>query len=144
MDAFVTAPSAEGLRACQTRGPARAPVYGQCEVSRFYNGPIDAAQGGMNEWPIDESFIDYTPRTPDGGIVNAPTTYPQITAQVLATADEKGEPRTCRRGFMPSSSCSGGARRINHRGRAHVPAIDYARSTGTSKERSALRTISRR
>lgn len=56
-------PGADGLRACQDPWSAAHRVYGQCEVSRFYNGPINAAQGAMNEWPIDESFIDDTPRT---------------------------------------------------------------------------------
>ena len=55
------------------------PCYGECEVSRFYGGPIDEAQGRMNEWPIDESFIDYTTGNPTGGIINDPHDFPQLT-----------------------------------------------------------------
>src|SRR5262249_33242759 len=90
VDAFVANPTSDGFVAAQMAWLAARPAYGECEVTRFYGGPIDQAQGGMNEWPIDETFIDYTPATPNGGIINDPTDYPALTPQVLATADEKG------------------------------------------------------
>src|SRR5438552_672692 len=60
VDSFVQSPTAAGLLAAQQAWLAARPGYGECEVSRFYGGPIDQAQGRMNEWPIDENFIDYT------------------------------------------------------------------------------------
>jgi putative iron-regulated protein len=99
VDAFVAAPSADGLTACQSAWRTAHQAYGESEYSRFYGGPIDQAQGGMNEWPIDESFIDYTAQAPTGGIINDPTDYPAITAQILATADEKGGLENLSTGF---------------------------------------------
>jgi putative iron-regulated protein len=90
VDAFVALPSAEGLAACQQAWISAHRWYGQGEMSRFYGGPIDRAQIGMNEWPIDENFIDYTLGNPSGGIINDPAAFPQITAPALASADEKG------------------------------------------------------
>jgi len=138
VDAFVAAPSADGLRACQDAWLAAHRVYGQCEVSRFYNGPMDAAQGGMNEWPIDESFIDYTPRTPDGGIINDPTTYPQITAQVLATADEKGGTENLSTGFHAIEFLLWGERADQSQGPGTRPYTDYV-DGGTSKNQDRRR-----
>src|SRR5579863_2253134 len=51
VDAFLASPSAEGLAACQKAWLSAHWWYGQGEVSRFYGGPIDRAQTGMNEWP---------------------------------------------------------------------------------------------
>ncbi|MGZ3439195.1 MAG: imelysin family protein, partial [Polyangia bacterium] len=90
VDAFVANPTADGLVAAQQAWLDARPPYGESEYSRFYSGPIDQAQGGMNEWPIDEAFIDYTVANPTGGIINDVAHYPQITASVIATADQKG------------------------------------------------------
>jgi len=99
VDAFVAQPSADGLSACQQAWLAARPAWGECEYSRFYGGPIDHAQGGMNEWPIDENFIDYTAGNPSGGIINDPRNYPQLTAPVLAASDEKGGIENLSTGF---------------------------------------------
>src|SRR5262249_21003366 len=72
VQAFVAAPSAAGQKACQAAWLDAHRWYGECEYSRFYGGPLDQAQGAMNEWPIDETFIDYTSLTTDGGIINTP------------------------------------------------------------------------
>ena len=76
VDAFVAEPSADAQLAAQQAWLAARPAYGECEYSRFYGGPIDEAQGGMNEWPIDENFIDYTADNPTGGIINDPQRLP--------------------------------------------------------------------
>jgi putative iron-regulated protein len=99
VDAFVANPTADGLTACQQAWLAARPAWGECEYSRFYGGPIDQAQGGMNEWPIDENFIDYTAGNPSGGIINDPQHYPQLTAPVLAASDEKGGIENLSTGF---------------------------------------------
>jgi putative iron-regulated protein len=99
VNAFVAAPTADGFTAAQQAWLAARPAYGECEVSRFYGGPIDQLQGGMNEWPIDETFIDYTVDNPNGGIINDPVNYPLLTPQVLATSDEKGGIENLSTGF---------------------------------------------
>ena len=63
IDAFVAAPSPEGLQAARDAWKAGRPAYLQTEMARFYDGPIDNAvdgpEGFINAWPLDESYIDY-------------------------------------------------------------------------------------
>ncbi|MBC96772.1 MAG: iron-regulated protein [Halobacteriovoraceae bacterium] len=66
---------------------ARMP-YGQSEIFRFYNGPIDfepindgttsylesinfeGVEGLLNAWPLDEAYIDYVEGAPNTGLIN--------------------------------------------------------------------------
>ncbi len=66
---------------------ARMP-YGQTEIFRFYNGPIDfepvndgttsylesinfeGVEGLLNAWPLDEAYIDYVVGAPNAGLIN--------------------------------------------------------------------------
>ena len=61
VDAFIKAPSAEGLEAAKARWVSARVPYGKTEVFRFYEGPIDAPargespegpEGRRNAWPI--------------------------------------------------------------------------------------------
>jgi putative iron-regulated protein len=130
VDAFVAAPSAAGMLATQQAWLGARPSYGECEVSRFYGGPIDQAQGGMNEWPIDENFIDYTAGNPMGGIINDPTDYPQLTEQVLATADEKGGIENLSTGFHAIEFLLWGQRLAQTDGPGQRPYTDYVDGGG--------------
>ncbi|MEL6718860.1 MAG: imelysin family protein [Bacteroidota bacterium] len=91
IDEFVANPSAEGLEAAKAQWlKARIP-YGQTEAYRFYGGPIDdkdGPEGLINAWPMDENFIDYVEGEPSAGLINDPTTYPEITKQVLTDLNE--------------------------------------------------------
>src|SRR5690606_25821877 len=63
IEAFLAAPSASTLdSARKVWRDAREP-YGQTEVFRFYDGPIDHPETGpeglINAWPLDEAYIDY-------------------------------------------------------------------------------------
>ena len=139
VDAFVAAPSADGLLACQTAWLAALKTYSQSEYSRFYGGPIDKAQGGMNEWPIDETFIDYTAAMPSGGIVNDPTDYPQLTVQVLASADEKGGLENLSTGFHAIEFLLWGQRADPSQGPGTRPYTDYL-DGGTAANQDRRRT----
>ncbi len=69
---------------------ARAP-YGQSEVFRFYNGPIDmdnGPEGSLNAWPLDEAYIDYVVGAPQAGIINDLETYPVINEELLKSLNE--------------------------------------------------------
>src|SRR5262245_27961007 len=59
VDALIADPSETSLaRARQAWIDSRVP-YAQTEAFRFYDGPIDAVEGRINSWPIDENLIDY-------------------------------------------------------------------------------------
>src|SRR5438132_11004089 len=76
VDALVAAPSQETHEAAKRAWLQLRPVYGESEVARFYGGPIDASEGRINAWPIDEAFIDYTRDNPTAGIINRPQDVP--------------------------------------------------------------------
>jgi putative iron-regulated protein len=139
VDAFVAQPTADGLAtARQAWVDAHAP-YSESEYSRFYGGPIDAAQGGMNEWPIDESFIDYTVAAPMGGIINDAQHYPQITPAVIATADEKGGIENLSTGYHAIEFLLWGQRPSQVMGPGERPFTDYA-DGGTAANQARRRT----
>ena len=144
VDAFVAAPSAQGLVACQQAWLAAHQWYGQGEYSRFFGGPIDQTQGAINEWPIDETFIDYTTQTPNGGIINDPTTYPQLSVMVLATADEKGGLESLSTGFHAIEFLLWGERPDPTKGPGTRPYTDYVdggTATNQGRRRTYLQTV---
>lgn len=139
VDAFVANPSAAGLDAARQAWLDARPVYGECEVSRFYAGPIDGLQGGMNEWPIDENFIDYTFVNPTGGIINDTVTYPQLTEQVLRAADERGGIENLSTGFHALEFLLWGQRADQTQGPGDRPYTDYV-DGGTHANQDRRRT----
>lgn len=92
IDAFVAAPSAEGLEAAKDAWLAARVPYGQTEAFRFSGGPIDdddGPEGRLNAWPLDERYIDYVDGMDMAGIVN--DTSIAITKERLASLTEGGE-----------------------------------------------------
>lgn len=94
IDAFIADPTEENLENAKEAWLDARDVYGTTEVFRFYGGPIDSEDGGVeglvNAWPLDEAYIDYVEGDPDSGIVNDPEGYPTINATVLTEANESG------------------------------------------------------
>lgn len=94
VNAFVDAPTSAAFDELKTfwAGPLRTP-YGQTDAFRFYDGPIDNAdgrEGQMNAWPLDEAYIDYVDGSASSGIINDPATYPSITKDILIGLNENG------------------------------------------------------
>ncbi|MEZ4686281.1 MAG: imelysin family protein [Bacteroidia bacterium] len=88
---FVANPTEQGLQDCKDAWLSARVPYGQTEAFRFYNGPIDGADGPeglINAWPMDENFIDYVAGNPDAGLINDPVSYPDITANLLENLNE--------------------------------------------------------
>jgi putative iron-regulated protein len=73
VDAFLAAPSTETLDAARKSYVAARPAYMQTEAFRFYDGPIEAVEGEINAWPMNEAYIDYVEGKPNAGIINDPT-----------------------------------------------------------------------
>lgn len=95
IDAFVAAPSQTTLDAAKAAWIAARTPYIQTEVYRFYEGPIDNAEtgpeGSINGWPINEAWIDYVVGAAEGGIINATSDYPTLTAEIIRGQNEGGE-----------------------------------------------------
>ena len=57
---FVAEPTAENFSAAKQSWLDSREPYGQTEVYRFRDGPIEAVEGAINAWPLGEAVIDYT------------------------------------------------------------------------------------
>lgn len=95
--AFLAAPSDTTLTTARSAWRTARVAYLQTEVARFYDGPIDNDDTGVepfvNAWPLDEAYIDYVAGEPSAGIINDPVRYPQITEGLLIELNE-GEGET--------------------------------------------------
>lgn len=59
IDALIARPSKETLGAARQSWRAARVPYQQTEVYRFGNPVVDAWEGKVNSWPLDEGLIDY-------------------------------------------------------------------------------------
>jgi putative iron-regulated protein len=125
VDHFAAAPSEDGLAAAKKAWLAARVPYGQSEFSRFYGGPLDEAQGAMNEWPIDENYIDYTAGNPMGGIINDAEHFPEINGPLLASATGKGGTENLSTGFHAIEFLLWGQRLDQTAGPGERPYTDY-------------------
>ncbi|MCH9814743.1 MAG: imelysin [Epsilonproteobacteria bacterium] len=71
LEAFTTTPTETTLQAAKDAWLTSRESYGQTEIFRLSNGPVDAEgnwveeaygalEGQINAWPLDENMIDYT------------------------------------------------------------------------------------
>lgn len=92
--AFTDNPTLSGFNDVKTSWLAAREVYGQTEIFRFVDGPIDNPSDGpealINAWPMDEAYVDYVQGNPTSGIINDVVNYPTIDAATLITANENG------------------------------------------------------
>ncbi len=59
IEALITKPSEESLKAARQAWIAARVPYQQTEVYRFGNPIVDEWEGRVNAWPLDEGLIDY-------------------------------------------------------------------------------------
>lgn len=90
IERFLAQPREAGLKEARKAWLAAREAYGQTEAYRFYDGPIDGAdgpEGRINAWPMDEAYVDAVEGRPNGGIINNPRIA--ITKEALAELNEK-------------------------------------------------------
>ena len=94
IDRFINDPSAARLDAAKRAWLLARDDYGPTEVYRFYDGPIDNEEDGVeglvNAWPLDEAYIDYVAGSPNAGIINNPGDFPTIDADLIVSLNEEG------------------------------------------------------
>lgn len=93
VDTFVTAPSQANLDAAKQAWLNARNPYGQTEVYRFSDGPIDNAtgpEGLLNAWPMDEAFVDYVQGNATSGIINDIVNYPTLSKTLIENLNESG------------------------------------------------------
>lgn len=59
VNTLIRTPSDQALKAARTAWIAAREPYQQTEVFRFGNPAVDAWEGRVNSWPLDEGLIDY-------------------------------------------------------------------------------------
>jgi len=79
--ALVAAPSPDTLAAARDAWRAARIPYQQTEVFRFGNPIVDAWEGRVNAWPLDEGLIDYT----GADYIGAYDENPLAAANIIAT-----------------------------------------------------------
>src|SRR5689334_510986 len=107
------------------------PSYGQTEVFRFYEGPIDfgkrpdGTQGPellLNSWPVNEAYIDYVEGNPKSGIINDPSI--PITRAMLIERNARDDEADVTTGFHAIEFLLWG-QDLNVNGPGHRPARDF-------------------
>ena len=68
--ALLDEPTDGSLEAARSAWLNARVAYLQSEAFRFYDGPIEAIEGRINAWPLNEGFIDYVRGAPESGLVN--------------------------------------------------------------------------
>ena len=107
VNTFIDSPSEENLKKAREAWIAAREPYTQTEVYRFYGGPIDdektGVEGELNAWPLDENYVDYVLADDgsriEGGIINDLQTYPEVTKEVIRTANEKVDEKSISTGY---------------------------------------------
>lgn len=92
--AFTEDPTDATLTAAKDQWLAARDDYGPTEAFRFYDGPIDdpddGPEGQINAWPMDEAYVDYVEGDETAGLINDTAGTPEITTEVLISANEEG------------------------------------------------------
>lgn len=87
VDALIAAPSEATLADARKAWSAARPAYLETEAFRFYDGPIDAVEGEINAWPMNEAYVDYVQGKADSGLINDPKAKLDVTG--LETINQK-------------------------------------------------------
>jgi putative iron-regulated protein len=114
-------------------------IYGQTEVFRFYDGPIDNEEGPeglLNAWPLDEAYIDYVIGAPTAGIVNNTTDFPEITKELLSDLNELDGEKNVSTGYHAIEFLLWG-QDLFVDGPGQRPYTDYVVGVGFNAERRA-------
>ncbi len=94
IQAFIADPTDATLDAAKVAWLTARDDYGPTEAFRFYDGPIDnpddGPEGQINAWPMDEAYVDYVDGDAAAGIVNDTAGFPEITTDVIVSANEEG------------------------------------------------------
>jgi putative iron-regulated protein len=135
---------------------ARMP-YGQSEIFRFTNGPIDfeaiddgvttylesinfkGVEGLMNAWPLDEAFIDYVQGDATTGIINNPSI--SINSRIITELNERDGEKNISTGYHAIEFLLWG-QDFNKRGPGSRPLSDYTTAKNADRRKSYLKTLS--
>lgn len=84
VDALIVDPTDEKLATARKAWIEARPSYLVTEAFRFYDGPIEAVEGRINAWPMNEAAIDYVEGDAKAGIINDPSAPMTLDALIKA------------------------------------------------------------
>lgn len=132
---FLSAPSEVRFQACKDAWLLARIPYGQTEAFRFGNGPIDdenGPEGLINAWPMDEAYVDYVVGDPNAGIINNPTAFPVISADLLESLNEAGGETNISTGYHAIEFLLWG-QDLSTTGPGERPWTDYTTATNATR-----------
>lgn len=88
---LVAEPGAARLASAQRAWRQARVPYLQTEAYRFTGGPIDAVEGRINAWPVDEGFIE--------AVIADEGAHPTLSADALAALNERDGETNISTGF---------------------------------------------
>ncbi len=83
--AFLERPDEANLAAARKAWTKARPSYLVTEAFRFFDGPIEAVEGRVNAWPLNEAAIDYVKDNPKAGLINSDL---PLTRDTIAAANQ--------------------------------------------------------
>jgi putative iron-regulated protein len=141
IDAYVKSPTTATLEAAKRAWIDAHRDYSITEIARFYDGPIDEPEKGpeglINAWPLDEAYIDYVDGDNNSGIINNPGKYPEITAELLVSMNEKDGEKNISTGFHAIEFLLWGQDK-NANGPGARPVTDYAANSSAKRRAQYL------
>ena len=140
---FVDRPTAPRLAGARRAWIAARDDYVATEAFRFYGGPIDAREGRMNAWPMDEAYVDYVQGDPHAGIINDPRGHPTITQATIVAANEEGGETNISSGWHAIEFLLWGQDH-SRTGPGRRPASDYTTAPNARRRAAYLRLTSAR
>jgi putative iron-regulated protein len=94
VDELLASPSDGTLKAAREAWTKARPSYLETEVFRFYDGPIEAIEGRINAWPMNEAAIDYVKDDPKAGLINSGKDLTPETIIAANQADDEANVTT--------------------------------------------------
>ena len=136
--AFVDNPSSTTMDNAQQAWLESRESYGQSEIFRFVDGPIDnpsdGPEGLINAWPMDEAYVDYVSGNANSGIINNLIDYPTITISGIVGANEFGGEENISAGYHAIEFLLWG-QDLSTTGPGARPFSDYVGGSGSTQER---------
>lgn len=131
IDALLKDASQTSLDAARKAWIEARPAYLLTETYRFYDGPIEAIEGEINAWPMNEAYIDYVDGKPDAGIINGKES---VDVATLATANQKSDEADVTTGWHAIEFLLWG-QDLSLAGPGNRPYTDYVAEQGNNDRR---------
>jgi putative iron-regulated protein len=133
IDAFLDKPDEAGLAAARDAWIKARPSYLVTEAFRFSDGPIEAVEGRINAWPMNEAAIDYVKDDPKAGLINASG---DLTLDIIVAANQAKDEADVTTGWHAVEFLLWG-QDLSADGPGARPASDFVAGTQASDRRRA-------